>query len=257
MTPQREDPRRGRPGRRLPVLLLLGLLAAVGASVAWTLAGGDDATVTLADASASPVGVDADVSTDAITAAEMSPAPLTRGIGVRLPSPSPTPEPAAAPATGAAGGGSASSGRAWGPGDSAAYCASPDSPVGASSAAGLLEAANAERARLGIAPLRWSGELATAALGWSERMAADDEATAGMADALAHNPSSPGMAENVGVVASSAGMAQAQAAGTLARGWMRSSGHCRNIMNPAYGTMGAGLAVTSDGTTWYGTEVFR
>ncbi|MDN4483553.1 CAP domain-containing protein [Demequina lignilytica] len=253
MTEEREDPRPGRAGRRLPVLLLGIALVGVGGSVAWSLASEDDARVSAsADVAAVP---GATARAEAITAAEVSPAPLSRGIGVRLPSP--TPEPADTPATSGGSTASGSSARSWGADDWRAYCDSPASPTGASSARGLLAAANAERARLGIAPLAWSGDLAAAAESWSAQMARDDESTSGMADALAHNPASPGRAENVGVTASSAGISQARAASTLATGWMRSPGHCRNIMNPAYAVMGAGLAVTSDGTTWYGTENFR
>ncbi|SEJ38098.1 CAP domain-containing protein [Demequina mangrovi] len=140
--------------------------------------------------------------------------------------------------------------------DFTAYCANPQSPSGASSVSGLLSAANAERAKAGIAPLSWSGSLASAATSWSQSMAAKDSSTEALADALAHNPSRPG-AENVGVVYRSTGMSESTAMNKLHVNWVYSSGHCANLMNPAYTQMGAGAAVTDDGTTWYATENFR
>ncbi|WP_062288462.1 CAP domain-containing protein [Demequina phytophila] len=140
--------------------------------------------------------------------------------------------------------------------DFAAYCANPQSPSGASSVSGLLAATNAERAKAGIAPMSWSSDLAAAATSWSQQMAARDDSTAGVADALSHNPGRPG-AENVGVVYRSPGMAEFSAMNTLHTNWVYSYGHCANLMNPAYTQMGAGAATTADGTTWYATENFR
>ncbi|WP_062304696.1 CAP domain-containing protein [Demequina subtropica] len=140
--------------------------------------------------------------------------------------------------------------------DFTAYCANPQAPSGASSVSGLLAAANAERAKAGIAPLTWSGSLASAAQSWSRSMAASDSKTDAPADALAHNPSRPG-AENVGVAYRSTGMSESTAMNKLHVNWVYSSGHCANLMNPAYTQMGAGAAVTDDGTTWYATQNFR
>lgn len=135
------------------------------------------------------------------------------------------------------------------------YCSAPASPYGAGGGAkGLLTAANKERARIGARPLSWSGSLASAATSWSKTMASRD--TAGNGSALAHNPSRPG-AENVAMAGSSAGMSVGTAIAKAHGGWMRSYGHCVNIMNPGYSTMGAGTASTSNGKVVYTTANYR
>ena len=137
------------------------------------------------------------------------------------------------------------------------YCASPQAPYGAAGGPkALMAAANHERARLGIAPLSWSGSLASASASWSQAMASKDDDTAATMDALAHNPNRPG-AENVAVSSSSGGVSEGAATNRAHSGWMYSNGHCLNLMNPAYSQMGAGSAATSDGTTWYTTANYR
>lgn len=120
----------------------------------------------------------------------------------------------------------------------------------------LLSAANNERARLGIKKLSWSSSLAGSATKWSKSMAAKDSKSGAPHDALAHNPNRPG-AENVAMSYGSNGQSQGNAISRAHSGWMKSEGHCLNLMNPAYSTMGAGAAATSDGTTWYTTANFR
>ncbi|WP_430868394.1 CAP domain-containing protein [Demequina aurantiaca] len=137
------------------------------------------------------------------------------------------------------------------------YCANPQGPYSASGGVqSLLSAANKERARIGIKPLSWSSSLAGSATSWSKTMAAKDSKTSGNADALSHNPNRPG-AENVAVSYVSTGLSQSGAVSRAHPNWMYSNGHCLNIMNPAYSTMGAGMAATSDGKTWYTTANFR
>ncbi|WP_062213320.1 CAP domain-containing protein [Demequina oxidasica] len=138
-----------------------------------------------------------------------------------------------------------------------AYCANPKAPYTASGGPqALLAAANKERARLGIGKLSWSSSLASAATAWSKAMATKDSKTDAPYDALAHNPNRPG-AENVAVAYSSNGMGEGSAIARAHKNWMYSNGHCLNLMNPSYSTMGAGTAKTSDGTTWYTTQNFR
>lgn len=138
-----------------------------------------------------------------------------------------------------------------------AYCANPKSPYSASGGPkALLSAANKERARLGMKKLSWSSSLAGSATKWSKAMAAKDSGTKANADALSHNPNRPG-AENVAVSYVSSGLSQGGAIARAHKNWMYSNGHCLNIMNPAYSTMGAGAAATTDGNTWYSTENFR
>jgi uncharacterized protein YkwD len=138
------------------------------------------------------------------------------------------------------------------------YCAAPATPYSASSndIKALLTAANKERARIGAGSLSWSSSLASAAQSWSSSMASKDDKTDAPYDALAHNPNRPG-GENVAVSYSDAGMSKSRAMGKAHSRWMYSNGHCLNIMNPSYSSMGAGTAQTADGTTWYTTANFR
>jgi uncharacterized protein YkwD len=116
---------------------------------------------------------------------------------------------------------------------------------------GLLAAANAERARFGIRPLSWSGSLASASQGWANQLVANDNATPYAHDAIAHNPNRPRGGENVAMSYRASGLEQGSAVNRAHIGWMRSNGHCQNLLNPKWSVMGAGTAVTSDGTTWY------
>ena len=137
------------------------------------------------------------------------------------------------------------------------YCANPN-PVSASGSTGkaLLTAVNAERAKLGIKPLKWNSNLASAATSWSKSMLAKDLKTSKLIDGLAHNPNRPG-AENVAVVYSSGGYSASSAVNKMHKNLVYSQGHCLNLMNPNYSSMGAGIASSSDGNTWYATENFR
>lgn len=139
----------------------------------------------------------------------------------------------------------------------AAYCASAKATTLASGGPkALLAAANKERAHLGYSKLSWSSSLASAATKWSKTLAAADSKTKEPADKLSHNPNRPG-AENVAVSYASTGLSQSNAIARAHKNWMPSNGHCKNIMNPAYSTMGAGTGQTTDGTTWYTTQNFR
>lgn len=126
------------------------------------------------------------------------------------------------------------------------YCANPSSPYSAgSSAKSLLTAANKERARLGLRSLGWSGSLSSAAQSWSENMAKTGN--------LAHSGRGQ---ENVGYTYNSGGISVGSGLTIIHKAWMRSYGHCTNIMYPGYSVMGAGVAKTADGTAVYSTENF-
>ncbi|MDN4475501.1 CAP domain-containing protein [Demequina sp. SYSU T00192] len=266
MTEEQEVLERTRRRRRRAPALLLGGLPVLVASTA--LAGAYSfvpATASYAqDASpvVEPVRAEPVASIHASgTAADASD---LRRVTVTVPPPEPEPAPVAAPASSTttvtgddAPAAPATSSPAAAPTVSfTSYCANPQAPSSASSVSGLLAATNAERAKLGIAPLTWASDLASAATSWSQQMAAQDSGTSALADALTHNPGRPG-AENVGVVYRSTGLAESSAMGKLHVNWVYSPGHCANLMNPAYTQMGAGAAVTEDGTTWYATENFR
>jgi len=138
------------------------------------------------------------------------------------------------------------------------FCANPSNPVSASGSTGkaLLHAVNKERAKLGIRALSWSSSMASTATSWSKKMAAKDAKTSKLIDGLAHNPNRPG-AENVAVVYSSAGYSAGTAIKKMHKNLVYSQGHCLNLMNPKYSSMGSGVAKISGGKTWYATENFR
>ena len=138
------------------------------------------------------------------------------------------------------------------------FCANPSNPVSTAGSSGksLLAAVNKERAKLGIGSMSWSSSMASASTSWSETMVKHDEKTSSLIDGLAHNPNRPG-AENVAVVYSSGGYSAATAINKMHKNLVYSEGHCLNLMNPNYHSMGAGIAHTDDGDTWYATENFR
>jgi len=138
------------------------------------------------------------------------------------------------------------------------FCANPSNPVSASGSSGkaLLTAVNKERAKLGIPALSWSSSMASTATKWSKHMLAVDEKSSDLIDGLAHNPNRPG-AENVAVVYSSGGYSASTAISKMHKNLVYSNGHCLNLMNPDYSSMGAGVASSDDGNTWYATENFR
>jgi len=274
---------RRRRRRHAPAILLGGvpvLVAATALAGAYTVAPTTAAYAADVEDSAPVTSADP---VSSIAAAEVEEGGFAPKVTVKLPpppepEPEPEPEPVAntpsssgSTSSGSTSSGSTSSGSTTSSGSSGSsgssaapkpsktfteYCASVSQPYSASSVQGLLTAANQERARLGIARLSWSSSLASAATAWSQQMAANDSATGTVADALAHNPHRPG-AENVAMVYSSTGYSQGTAIAKFHVNWMYSAGHCQNIMNPAYTQMGAGVALTDDGTTWYGTQNFR
>jgi len=231
--------------------------------VVYALAGG----VTLGSPEAAPSPRETSISVAAPVVSAPAVAVGAAPVGVPQASfaPEPSPEPAAPPA------GAAPKPRATAQApaptltdaaptltDAASWCASkPGASAGATAdASSLMAAANVERARLGYAALSWSGDLAAAATGWSQAMAAADDTTEKIGDALAHNPNRPAGGENVAMNYSSAGRDGGTAASIAHSGWMGSTGHCENIMNPRWTTMGAGGAQAATGA-WYFTENFQ
>ena len=138
------------------------------------------------------------------------------------------------------------------------FCANPSNPVSTSGSTGrsLLNAVNRERAKLGIRAMSWSSSMASVATSWSQHMVAVDKKRSGLINGLSHNPDRPG-AENVAVVYSSAGYSGGVAVNKMHRNLVNSQGHCLNLMNPNYRSMGAGVASFGSGKTWYATENFR
>ena len=135
---------------------------------------------------------------------------------------------------------------------------------------GLLTAANAERARIGIAPLSWNDTLAGHAVAWSNQMASDQGShteynvgTQSGRDLMSAESKVKGSAWLTLVFRHSnqgaENIAFAYGGGTNAagshKGWMASEGHCKGIMNPGYTQFGAGDSWSLDGA-YFSTERF-
>lgn len=135
---------------------------------------------------------------------------------------------------------------------------------------GLLTAANAERARIGIAPLSWNDTLAGQAVAWSNQMASDQGShteynvgTQSGRDLISAESKVKGSAWLTLVFRHSnqgaENIAFAYGGGTNAagshKGWMASEGHCKGIMNPGYTQFGAGDSWSLDGA-YFSTERF-
>lgn len=143
-------------------------------------------------------------------------------------------------------------------GDHVAFCAAGGGQTAeAWSLDGLLSAANAERARFGYGSLSWSGGLASAAQGWANQLVANDESTPYAHDAIAHNPNRPRGGENVAMGYRASGQEVGKALNKAHIAWMKSNGHCKNLLNPSWSVMGAGTASTADGTTVYTVVNFQ
>ena len=87
-------------------------------------------------------------------------------------------------------------------------------------------------------PLVWDSRLSNAARQWSRRMAA--------AGRISHN----GMRQRIRAIGISVctrrrvygeNVAYNFSPQRVVRAWMRSPGHCRNIMNPSFGMLGVGI----------------
>jgi len=110
--------------------------------------------------------------------------------------------------------------------------------------AGMLALMNEERARQGIAPLAWSGELARVAMSH-----AADMRIAGRASPRSRDGSTLEdrlVDSGIRIKAAAENVAQAGDVVTAHRGLMDSKGHRANILDPRFGHVGIGLV--SDGT---------
>jgi uncharacterized protein YkwD len=106
----------------------------------------------------------------------------------------------------------------------------------------VVELTNAERQKLGLAPLTLSPELQAAAQGYSEVLASGDcfDHTCGPVPDLAERDSEAGysdwttLGENL-----AAGYATPE---EVVAGWMASPGHRANMLSPSYTDIGIGLS---------------
>jgi uncharacterized protein YkwD len=126
----------------------------------------------------------------------------------------------------------------------------PPSPPPASTSNDAIAITNQERANAGLAPLSANGSLNTAAAVHSADQAARNQMThtgsngSNAGDrirAAGYQPSTWG--ENVAAGYSSAS--------SVVAGWMGSSGHRANILNPAFTQIGVASATSADGTRYW------
>ncbi len=117
----------------------------------------------------------------------------------------------------------------------------------------VVKLVNEERKKVGLAPLNYNAELSKVARIKSQDMADNNY--------FSHN--SPTykdpftMMKNFGISYRTAGENIAKGysnAQSVMNGWMNSSGHRANILNPNFGTIGVGY-VTKNGTTYW-TQMF-
>ena len=94
---------------------------------------------------------------------------------------------------------------------------------------------NYERARRGIGKLSPSSPLDTVAQNWTQHMASTGD--------LMHNPNYAGQYPSDCNGAKAENIAAGHQPGKVVEGWMNSSGHRANILNPAFTHLGIGYAV--------------
>lgn len=131
----------------------------------------------------------------------------------------------------------------------------PDTNAGASTSIEMevVRLINIERQKAGLASLNYSGELSKIA-----RMKSQDMASKNY---FSHNSPTYGdpftMMKDFGIKYAIAGENIAKgylSAESVVKGWMNSTGHRDNILNPSFGNMGIGY-VSSNGTTYW-TQMF-
>lgn len=120
----------------------------------------------------------------------------------------------------------------------------------------VLDLLNAERTSRGLVPLSFSTQLNDAALAHTQRQAADG--------AIYHTDpndgSSPGdRISRTGYAFSTWGenvAAGYQTPTAVMQAWMSSSGHCQNILNPAFTEIGVGFVTGGARYNQFWTQVF-
>lgn len=134
-------------------------------------------------------------------------------------------------------------------------CRSANTPVGSASRQAVKSAVvcliNKQRAGRGLPALRESSLLDRSAQGWSDTMVATGQFT--------HGFNFAGRISAVGFAWSTAGENIATGFATprtVVNAWMASTGHCQNILNPTFSSVGTGVVnrvvggFASQGATW-------
>jgi len=117
----------------------------------------------------------------------------------------------------------------------------------------VVNIVNSERQKAGLAPLQYSSELSNVARAKSQDMASKNY--------FSHTSPTYGdpfsMMKSFGIKYKTAGENIAKgysSAQSVMKGWMNSSGHKANILNPSFGKIGVGY-VNINGTTYW-TQMF-
>jgi uncharacterized protein YkwD len=110
----------------------------------------------------------------------------------------------------------------------------------------LFRRLNDERRARGQHPLQWDPQLAQLAADWSRHMADTGRYEhRDLQAAVQQLPEYAGIGENIFQL-----LAAYESAGYAHRGWMRSTGHRNNLVNPGYDTAGIGVHCAPDGRMW-------
>ena len=132
----------------------------------------------------------------------------------------------------------------------------PTTPKVSSELQQVLDLVNAERVPRGLVPVRFSAELNEAAQLHTQRQADDGS----IYHQDPRDGSSPGdRVSRAGYQFSTWGENVAAGYPTPAAvmdGWMKSEGHCKNILNPAFTELGVGLVVGGERYNQFWTQVF-
>lgn len=133
--------------------------------------------------------------------------------------------------------------------------------VAGQSGKAFLAKINNARSANGVAPLSWSSSLGCTAMRYSAKMAyTDSKNGGGPGNALKHNPNRPSGGENVAMFGTTGSMSRSAAITKHHELYMNSPAHRKNVLNPKWRRVGAGIAVVKiDGswTVWYSTENFQ
>jgi len=132
----------------------------------------------------------------------------------------------------------------------------PPTPSVATELQQVLDLVNAERVPRGLVPMQLSSDLNDAAQAHTERQAADGQ----IYHQDPRDGSSPGdRISRAGYEFSTWGenvAAGYPSAAAVMDGWMKSEGHCKNILNPAFTEMGVGYVTGGAVYNQFWSQVF-
>jgi uncharacterized protein YkwD len=122
-----------------------------------------------------------------------------------------------------------------------ATCAGADAPASSSSLNRLRSAVvclvNQQRTRRGLPPLASAAQLDSSAQAWTSTMVLTGQFTHGPGDAFARRITAAGYVWQTAGENIAAGFSTPR---SVVAGWMASTDHCRNILNPSFRDVGTG-----------------